>query len=155
MHDSPEWLGRDLVAGALPWEQGLPTSVATFLDRFTLQDSIWLGLYSELAQHATLLLQWDPLQSEGGAPFALGSPEAGLLLAIRFDAMERAEVKLRHRRIASAVSGAKSRCADLHRTHLEDRRGGNATLHHAPNVRFLCLTHERTVFALPVAAETL
>lgn len=155
MDDSPEWLGRDLVAGALPWEQGLPTSLATFLDRFTLHDSIWLGLYTELGQHATLLLHWDPLQSEGREPFALASPQAGLVLAIRFEALERAEVKLRHGRIVSAVSGATSRCADLHRTHLEDRRGGGATLHHAPNVRFLCLTRERTLFALPVAAETL
>jgi hypothetical protein len=151
----PEWLGHDLLAGTLPWEQGLPTSLATFLDRFTLQDATWIGLYSEPEQLATLLFHWDPLQSEGQKSVPLAGAAVGLLLAVQFDALERAEVKLRHNRITSAVSGATSRAADLHRTHLEDRRGGGATLHHAPNVRLLCLTRERTLLALPVAAETL
>jgi hypothetical protein len=155
MDHYPEWLGRDLLAGALPWEQGLPSSLATFLDRFTLQGSHWIGLYHEGEPSATLLLRWNALQAEHRELFPAAPAAEWLLLAIRFDALERAEVKLRESRIASAISGATSRAADVHRSSLEDRRGGGATLLHAPNVRLLCLTQDRTLLPLPVPAETL
>jgi len=142
MDHHPEWLGRDLVAGTLPWEQSVASSVAAFLERFSLQDSHWVGLYSEPEQVSTLLLLWSP---EGRR----------CVLAVRFDALERAEVKLRESRIAGAVSGPTSRAADWHRTHIEDRQGGGATLLHAPNVRLLCLAQDRTAVPLPVPAETL
>jgi hypothetical protein len=90
----------------------------------------------------TLLLLWSVVADRG-------------VLAVRFDALERAEVKLRDGRIAGAVSGPTSRAADWHRTHIEDRRGGGATLLHAPTVRLLCLALDRTAVPLPVPAETL
>jgi hypothetical protein len=140
--DHPGWLGRDLLAGTLPWDQAVPSSVTALLDRLSLQGSVWLGLYTEPEQSATLLLRW-----AGVAEWCL--------LAMRFDALERAEVKLRHSRIAAAVSGPTSRAADWHRTHVEDRNGGGATLLHAPNVRLLCLSLDREPLPLPVPAETL
>lgn len=143
MEHYPEWLGRDLLAGALPWEHALPTSMAAFLDRFDLTDSTFIGLFADVEHSGTLLFRWH-----------LPDSSAGELLAARFDALERADVKLRSRGIASAVSGPTTRVADWHRTHFEDRRGGGATLLHAPGVRFLCLTSERAVVPLPVPAET-
>jgi hypothetical protein len=155
MSHHPEWLGRDLVAGALPWEQGLPSSLAAFLNRFTLRDSRWIGLYHEAEHAATLLLRWDTSQDATREPLPGAETAEWLLLAIRFDALERVEVKLRDDRIADAVSGATNRAADLHRTHLEDRRGGGVTLLHAPGTRLLCLTEARAPLSLPVPAETL
>jgi hypothetical protein len=145
MDTYPDWLGRDLLAGTLPWAQALPSSMAAFLDRFDLHDSTFVGLFAEAERDATLLLRW--LLPDDAAEW--------LLLAVRFDGLERSEVKLRSRGIASAVSGPTSRAADWHRTHLEDRRGGGATLLHAPGVRLLCLTPDRAVRPLPVPAETL
>ena len=73
---------------------------------------------------------------------------------IRFDGLERADVKLKAGEIATAVSGPTSRAADWHRTQVEDQRGGGAGLLHAPNVRLLCLTRDRVPVTLPVPAET-
>jgi hypothetical protein len=144
MNAYPDWLGRDLLAGTLPWELGLPSSLDTFLDRFTLHDSLWVGLFTEPERNATLILRWTP-------PAPPADPH---LLAIRFEGLERADVKLRAGEIESVVSGPTSRAADWHRTQVEDRRGGSAALLHAPNVRLLCLTLDRVHLALPVPAET-
>jgi hypothetical protein len=141
----PEWLGHDLLARTLPWDQGLPSSLEIFLDRFTLRDSGWIGLYTETGRNATLILRWTP-----PAPAADWH-----LLAIRFEGLERAEVRLKASEIESVVSGPTSRAANWHRTQVEDRRGGGAGLVHAPNVRLLCLTRDRTPVTLPVPAETI
>jgi hypothetical protein len=140
----PDWLGRDLLAGTLPWELGLPASLESFLDRFTLHDAVWIGLYTETERNATLILRWTP-------PAPPADPH---LLAIRFEGLERADVKLKVSELENVVSGPTSRAADWHRTQVEDRRGGGAALLHAPSVRLLCLTHDRVPLALPVPAET-
>jgi len=155
MEHYPEWVGHDLVAGSLPWEQALASSVAAFLGRFTLRDSHWIGLYHQPEHGATLLLRWDPREAEIESSFPGSGAAEWLLLAIRFDALERMDLKLRERRIATAVSGATSRAADVHRTHLEDHRGGIATVLHAPDVRLLCLTPDRAPLTLAVPVETL
>jgi hypothetical protein len=143
MNAYPDWLGRDLLAGTLPWDVSLPSSLETFLDRFTLRGSLWIGLYTGTERNATLILRWTP-----------PPPADGHLLVIRFEGLERADVKLKAGEIETVVSGPTSRAADRHRTQVEDRRGGEAGLLHAPNVRLLCLTHDRVPVALPVPAET-
>ncbi|HUF35968.1 MAG TPA: hypothetical protein VMN37_08460 [Gemmatimonadales bacterium] len=140
----PEWLGRDLLAGSLPWEQAVPASLATFLERHSLHESFWIGLYAEPERSATLLLE-----SAIG-----GRVEECPILAIRFDALERSEVKLRDRGLESAVSGPINRAADTHRTHLVGRHGGDATLVHSPGARILCLGRDREVLPALVPAET-
>ncbi len=143
MKPFPDRRGRDLLAGTLPWELGLPSSLESFLDRFTLHDSQWIGLYTEPQSTATLILRWTPP--------ATADPH---LLAIRFEGLERADVKLEANELESVVSGPTSRAEDWHRTQVEDRRGGAAALLHTPNVRLLCLTHDRVHLTLPVPAET-
>lgn len=140
----PEWLGRDLLAGSLPWEQAIPASVAALLERHSLRRSLWIGLYAEPERAATLLLELSLGGSAGPCP----------ILAIQFDALDRCEVKLRHRGLESAVSGPINRAADTHRTHLVGRRGGDATLVHSPGARILCLGRDREVLPILVAAET-
>lgn len=142
----PDWLGRDLVAGNLPWSEGVPTSLPGLLDRYTLRDAWWIGLYAEPGRSATLLLRWDAGQPPGDA--------ARPILVLRFDALERCEVRLRDRLLASARSGPTNRAADAHRTHLVDHHGGEATLLHSPGVRLLCLSDTREPLPLLVPAET-
>lgn len=139
MESLPAWLGHDLLAGALPWAQAAPATLGAFLERYTLRDASWLGLYTEPERQATLLLRW----------------QEHSLLAVRFDALERCEVKLRDAGIASAVSGPTNRAADAWRTHLVDRRGGEATLIHSPGVRLLRLSPHRELLPILVPAETL
>jgi hypothetical protein len=153
MQRLPEWLGQDLVAGTLPWTNGSPSSLSTFLERYSLSACRWIGLYAEPERSATLLLDWTDYgaQSESdGDETAL----EGAVLAVRFDALDRSEIKLRDHALASFVSGATNRAADSHRTHLVDRHRGEATLLHAPGVRLLCLSRHREALPLLIPAET-
>ncbi|HEU5040610.1 MAG TPA: hypothetical protein VFT84_07310 [Gemmatimonadales bacterium] len=154
MYSYPDWLGRDLVGGALPWTGATPGSLPAFLDRYPLDDVHWIGLYTEPDRRATLLLRWNRYWTEGhSAPDAnTSAPEA--ILAIRFESLERNEVRLRDRRISTVMSGAANRAADWHRTQLTDHRGGEATLIHSPAVRLMCLSTAREPLPLLVPAET-
>ncbi|HYC34078.1 MAG TPA: hypothetical protein VEB59_17430 [Gemmatimonadales bacterium] len=143
----PDWLGRDLLAGSLPWIEAVSGSLPAFLDRYALDESHWIGLYAEPGQCATLLLRWDaPAECRGPAL------STGAVLAIRFESLERCDVRLRDRDIVSAVSGATNRAADCHRTQLTDRQGGEATLVHSPPIRVLCLSASREPLPLLVPA---
>jgi hypothetical protein len=154
MDHYPDWLGRDLVAGNLPWSEGVASSLPAFLDRYTLHDSYWIGLYAEPGRCATLLLRWDTFWTQGEVPFPGSLVAEWPLLAVRFDALDRSEVRLRDHGLASALSGPTNRAADAHRTHLADHHGGDATLVHAPGVRLLCLSRSREPLPLLVPAET-
>ena len=148
MRTCPDWLGRDLLAGGLPWAAALPASLPPFLERYALDGAVWIGLYAEPDRCATLLLHWE----ERGRP--ADAPPGAAILAVRFESLERSDVHLRGRAIAAARSGPTSRAADHHRTQLTDRHGGEATLVHSPAVRLLCLSPSREPLPLLVPAET-
>jgi hypothetical protein len=153
MEPLPDWLGRDLVAGGLPWAAATPGSFPGFLDRYTLHDASWIGLFAEPDQHATLLLHWAAywLQGEPSEP---GHRTADApILAVRFEGVERSDVRLRCRTLTGVVSGPTNRAADWHRTQLSDRHGGEATMVHAPTVRLLCLSAGRELLPVLVPAE--
>lgn len=153
MHALPEWLGRDLLAGTLPWTQAVAGTLGAFLERYPVRKARWIGLYAEPEQHATLLLRWSGYWPPGEPP---QTPERSRsVLAVRFDALERAEVKLRHPRIATVVSGPTNRAADAYRTHVVDRHGGDATLVHSPGIRLLWLGRSREILPILVPAEML
>ena len=59
--DYPFWLGKDLIRGRLPWEEGLQINFAEFSKKYTIHDSCWSGLYFDVPNCAsvTLTIQWD------------------------------------------------------------------------------------------------
>ena len=148
----PDWLGRDLLAGALPWSQGAPAALSLLLERYTLDHAAWIGLYVEPDRVATLVLRWDGYWRQTDPDHVGPEPP---ILAIRFDALERSEVRLRAPALSSVVSGSTNRAADAHRTHVVDRRGGEAALVHSPGVRLLCLSRRRELLPLLLPAEAI
>jgi hypothetical protein len=153
MEHYPDWLGRDLLAGGRPWTGAIPGSLPAFLDRYTLDDARWIGLYAEPGRCATLLLRWNPREAGADPP---AGPDLGgrLFLAVGFESLERCEVRLRDRELASVLSGAANRAADLHRTQVTDQHGGEATMIHSPAIRLLCLSAGRETIPLLLPAET-
>ena len=147
MEHYPEWLGRDLLAGDLPWSVAVAGSLPPFLERYPLADAHWIGLFTEPGRCATLLLRW-----EGAAASADLTGRGPTVLAIRFESLERSDVRLRDRGLVSAVSGPTNRAADFHRTQLTDRRGGEAAMIHSPAIRVLCLSDGRQPLPLLVPA---
>jgi hypothetical protein len=154
MEQLPLWLGQDLLAGTLPWMHGAPSSLSTFLERYTLDAARWIGLYAEREQSATMLLEWTDYWAQTD-PGGVGHGTPPPVLAVRFDALNRSEIRLRDHALSSFVSGATNRAADFHRTHLIDRHRGEATLLHSPGVRVLCLSFDRELLPLLVPAETI
>lgn len=153
MEHLPHWLGRDLLGSALPWRAGIAVSLAGLLERYTLRGADYIGLWYETGRSATLLVRWDAGEREDADPAAT-LPAARPILAVRFESLERSEVRLRTPELAGAVSGPANRAEDWHRTRLTDRDGGQAILVHSPAVRVLSLSPGGEPLPLLVSAET-
>ncbi|MEO0377599.1 MAG: hypothetical protein AAF329_23955 [Cyanobacteria bacterium P01_A01_bin.17] len=57
----PNWLYPDLIEDALPWEKKTNLTLETFVERYTLHDSYWVGIFHHVAYDpsVTLAFQWD------------------------------------------------------------------------------------------------
>lgn len=61
--EQPAWFYQDWVEGDLPWDQGKQMSFDQFHSKYILHDSIWLGLFYEIAfrQTLSLAIHWDAI----------------------------------------------------------------------------------------------
>ena len=59
----PNWLYRELIEGLLPWQHGKKIDFKRFTEKYTLHDSYWIGIFSNVGceNTATLAIQWDPV----------------------------------------------------------------------------------------------
>lgn len=57
----PRWLKRDLVGDFFPWEQAQTSSMPTFLEHYTLHDSILVGVWLTDRAGLLVVVQWDPV----------------------------------------------------------------------------------------------
>src|SRR5579884_3540551 len=57
----PRWLKRDLIDDYFPWEQAQATTMATFLEHYTLHDSILVGLWLMERGGLVAVVHWDPV----------------------------------------------------------------------------------------------
>ncbi|MDR3764009.1 MAG: hypothetical protein P4M01_07935 [Acidobacteriota bacterium] len=59
-------LAHRIVEGYLPWDRAVEFHVDAFLERYTLHDSMWIGLYTDCGQEDTAIaviildLVWNP-----------------------------------------------------------------------------------------------
>lgn len=61
IEDYPQWMGDYVIDDKLPWEQGLSVDFEEFQKKYTLHDSVWIGLFYNVGSDAsvTLVIQWD------------------------------------------------------------------------------------------------
>jgi hypothetical protein len=57
----PAWLKRDLVDDDYPWHAAQQTSLARFLDQYTLHDSLLVGLWLIGSGELVAIVRWDPV----------------------------------------------------------------------------------------------
>ncbi len=81
----PARLGGDLLGGGLPWEAALEATMPNFLSRYTLQDSLWIGLYLQPKAEAVALVRWDTYWTDGGLPSAGNAVADWPVLLVRFE----------------------------------------------------------------------
>lgn len=57
----PKWLYEAIVEDFLPWEKAQTLSYKEFSDKYTLHDSIWIGLFANVTYEDTAILSiiWD------------------------------------------------------------------------------------------------
>ncbi len=146
----PAWLGGDLVEETLPWEGALATSLAEFLEQYSLHDSYWIGLYLGVNQEGVLLLRWDTVWTEGRVPFPGPLVAEWPVLAVKLSGLAVTEVRLKDMGIAGAASGPVEG-EGLQRTVIDDQEGGSAVLIHEAGVKVLCLDRGRNGVKIPMS----
>lgn len=59
----PDWLYIKLIEDTLPWDKKSEHSLESFLKKYTLHDSYWVGAFHHVAfdKSVTLAFQWDSL----------------------------------------------------------------------------------------------
>ncbi|HZU12358.1 MAG TPA: hypothetical protein VFB58_05920 [Chloroflexota bacterium] len=58
-HYDPDWLRKGLIDGAFSWESGYTGTLTHFLDRYTLHDSYWVGLWLQTTGSGIAVIRWD------------------------------------------------------------------------------------------------
>jgi hypothetical protein len=60
--DIPEWMYESVIENILPWDKSVRLEIESFLAQYTLHDSYWIGVYSDIAYENTsiLIINWDP-----------------------------------------------------------------------------------------------
>lgn len=58
-HYDPDWLRKGLIDGAFPWGSGYAGTLARFLDRYSLHDSFWVGLWLQTTGRGIAVIRWD------------------------------------------------------------------------------------------------
>lgn len=81
----PDRLGGDLLGGDLPWEAAVEATMPNFLSRYTLQDSLWIGLYLQPKAEAVALVRWDTYWTDGRLPSAGDAVADWPVLLVRFE----------------------------------------------------------------------
>ncbi len=57
----PDWLYKKLIEDDLPWDKKAELKLESFLKKYTLHDSFWIGIFHHVAfdQSVTIAFQWD------------------------------------------------------------------------------------------------
>jgi hypothetical protein len=155
----PAWLGGDLVEETLPWEGALSTTLADFLEQYSMHDSCWIGLYLGVNQEGVLLFRWDTNWTEGRVPFPGSHVADWPVLAVKLSGLGYTDVRLKDMGIAGARSGLVDASGvvidadnlELHQTVIDDFSGGSAILIHEAGVKVLCFDRGRNELKIPMS----
>ena len=153
-NDEPAWLYHDLVEDDLPWDQATQLTVKVFLERFTLHDSGWVGIFHNVAFHdtVTLCVRWDLvwLPSDVGPPRVRAADWPYLLIKV----VGANVVSTQH--YDGDTYGCSRTIADAEVTEIDGRQtliisdvfGGNVTIVFVGDVYFLMLDRARRVYPI-------
>ncbi|EDN69722.1 hypothetical protein BGP_3093 [Beggiatoa sp. PS] len=57
----PNWLYKALIEDTFPWDKSADLNFQTFNEKYTLHDSVWVGIFYDVAYEQSVILafQWD------------------------------------------------------------------------------------------------
>lgn len=146
--DLPEWLSAMLRATDLLAVGGESTTVASFLDAYTLHDSYWIALLSD-GWAAHLVIRFDAFWTGGRVPHPGPVVAEWPILVLTLPRLARVELDLQDAGIGEAISVPHEADNGLVTTLIHDHVGGSAELVHSMNIQVHCFDSEGT--SLPLA----
>jgi hypothetical protein len=159
------WLGSALINDTLPWQHAITITMPTFLDLYSLHDSLMIGMWMLPNRTTIAILRWDTTWTNGRVDHPGIWVATWPLLCIRFHAVVAAAVELELEWIGTAQSGPFTTLErpyfhldsvtseDLHCTEFDDGSDDGAWVIHAPRVDLLCLSPTQDLIPIPVAPE--
>lgn len=159
---------------SLPWDNARITTMAEFLERYTLHDSCWVRFLADPDGTAEVLLKWDTHWTDGQLPYSTETKNWPLLI-IMFEKLYQACFNgedMVWNTVGTAFSNVitdqqkESWLAllpdetglphlrfvledSLHHTVIEDVGGGRVDLFHSAQVRILCLDEVENAIDIP------
>lgn len=152
--DGGYWLGPDLLWDEFPWEMGVKTDMPTFLAKYTLHDSGWVGVFIEPDAQglAVVVIRWDTFWTDGRVPFPGSAVAEWPFLLIRLSEFQGIELIDFRRDPSSPRTISGTSCDpvshELHITKIEDVYGGTVVLKHGPSLDILCLSPNKTAHSI-------
>ena len=61
----PDWLRQGLIENSFPWERSYEHQLSTFLEKYTLHDSLWIGVWVRPDFGAVAAIRWEVAWNEG------------------------------------------------------------------------------------------
>ena len=154
----PVNLAIQLAEDALPWDCSTQIHIETFLKRYTLHDSYWIGMQTGCAwgDAAIAVISFDPVwNSSVSAPTSLVSQWP--LLFLRFNCVN--TMRLSGFRdnggVQRGISHADVECVSEEEavTVISDHYGASVSLQHFPLVDLLVMSAKGELIALPANSE--
>lgn len=136
----PDWLGPLLLRSGL-WPLRQPTTMATFLARYTLHDSEWIGCWLDPVDgSATAALRWDTFWTDGAVPFPGSTVADWPILLLLFEHVQHVDVHLeRTDQFLSTIVGATTQAsAGLWRTTITGVLGNLLHIVHSEAIGVIC-----------------
>lgn len=81
----PSWLYKKFIEDSLPWSTTASLELVSFLEKYTLHDSFWVGIFNHVAfdNSVTLAFQWDAVWLPDEVKARLSPVGDGLYLFIK------------------------------------------------------------------------
>jgi hypothetical protein len=141
----PESLAREIAEESVRWDLGQPFAIASFLDKYTLHDSNWIGMQldTSLDGDATAIISFDAYWNKVGVQATPQCSEWPILL-IRFSSL--ASINLSGYNdiggISRGIHGAETEDVGdgTWKTVIADHYGGKVSIVHRDPVKALCFT---------------
>lgn len=133
----PDWLSPALVDDQVLDTPGIETTMATFVDGYTLHDSYWIALVTNIWA-SRVAVRFDEFWSDGRVPHAGSAVAEWPVLIIMMIDLVSTRIQLREAGIGQAISVSVDGSDTHSTTVIRDHQNGSAELVHASKVRIRC-----------------
>lgn len=153
MGEHSDWVYREIVKDTLPWGEGKEYSFRQFSEKYTLHDSVWVGLFYDVAYENNIILTiiWDAVWLPDEIARSTSTVAEWPLLFVRVEDVSRVSTS-GYKDIGGLQRGiGTAEVAEVDGTHvlvISDHYGGNVEISFSGKLKFLAMDRNRKVLAI-------